>query len=247
MEIYRGKPILYDTGDFIDDYAVNRELRNDWSFLFRVSVAEGRFERLDLIPVKLSYARVDLATGGERESVLNRMERCPPRWAPSLPAVKAHWCSNAASAYSFRDLVWSCLATVCALARAGGRPREGDASKGRALVGKNNTDYGLDRPRVVMSFSNGDHESLLLRERVSPWSLTKRAQTIVRRRTNPRVPFSKRTTSSLPPGPKGCTNRPPAASCSSSGLGTDWKAAATKMASYGAYSGRPFVPSPVTT
>jgi len=75
VEIYRGKPILYDTGDFIDDYAVNPELRNDWSFLFRVSVEEGSLERLDLIPVKLSYARVDLATGGERESILNRMER----------------------------------------------------------------------------------------------------------------------------------------------------------------------------
>ena len=74
MEIYRGKPIIYDTGDFIDDYAVNPELRNDWSFLFQVSVVEGRFERLDLIPVKLSYARVDLATGGERETILNRME-----------------------------------------------------------------------------------------------------------------------------------------------------------------------------
>ena len=23
VEVYRGKPILYDTGDFIDDYAVN--------------------------------------------------------------------------------------------------------------------------------------------------------------------------------------------------------------------------------
>jgi poly-gamma-glutamate capsule biosynthesis protein CapA/YwtB (metallophosphatase superfamily) len=74
VEIYRGKPILYDTGDFIDDYAVNPELRNDWSFLFQVSVVEGRFERLDLIPVKLSHARVDLATGGERETILNRME-----------------------------------------------------------------------------------------------------------------------------------------------------------------------------
>jgi poly-gamma-glutamate capsule biosynthesis protein CapA/YwtB (metallophosphatase superfamily) len=74
VEIYRGKPILYDTGDFIDDYAVNRKLRNDWSFLFRVSVEEGRLERLDLIPVKLSYARVDLATGGEREIILDRME-----------------------------------------------------------------------------------------------------------------------------------------------------------------------------
>ena len=75
VEIYRGKPILYDTGDFIDDYTVDPELRNDWSFLFRVSVEEGGFERLDLTPVKLSYARVDLATGGERETILNRMER----------------------------------------------------------------------------------------------------------------------------------------------------------------------------
>ncbi len=56
VEIYRGKPILYDTGDFIDDYAVKPELRNDWSFLFQVSVEEGRFERLDLTPVKLSRA-----------------------------------------------------------------------------------------------------------------------------------------------------------------------------------------------
>jgi len=75
VEIYRGKPILYDTGDFIDDYAVDPGLRNDWSFLFGVSIEGGTFERLDLTPVKLSYARVDLATGGEREKILDRMER----------------------------------------------------------------------------------------------------------------------------------------------------------------------------
>ena len=75
VEIYGGKPILYDTGDFIDDYAVHPELRNDWSFLFQLSVEEGRLERLDLTPVKLSYARVDLATGGERETILDRMQR----------------------------------------------------------------------------------------------------------------------------------------------------------------------------
>src|ERR687893_416194 len=75
VEIYRGKPILYDTGDFIDDYAVDPRMRNDWSFLFRVSVEEDAFECLDLIPVKLSYARVDLATGSERETILDRMER----------------------------------------------------------------------------------------------------------------------------------------------------------------------------
>jgi poly-gamma-glutamate synthesis protein (capsule biosynthesis protein) len=75
VEIYRGKPILYDTGDFIDDYAVDPKMRNDWSFLFRVSVEGGTFEGLDLTPVKLSYAQVDLATGDEREIILDRMER----------------------------------------------------------------------------------------------------------------------------------------------------------------------------
>jgi poly-gamma-glutamate capsule biosynthesis protein CapA/YwtB (metallophosphatase superfamily) len=75
VEIYRGKPIIYDTGDFIDDYAVDPRMRNDWSFLFRVSLEEGGFQRLELTPVKLSYARVDLAKGGEREKILDRMER----------------------------------------------------------------------------------------------------------------------------------------------------------------------------
>jgi poly-gamma-glutamate capsule biosynthesis protein CapA/YwtB (metallophosphatase superfamily) len=74
VEVYRGKPILYDTGDFIDDYAIHPELRNDWSFLFRVSVEGGSFERLELTPVKLRYARVGLATGEERREILDRME-----------------------------------------------------------------------------------------------------------------------------------------------------------------------------
>src|SRR5919112_1157414 len=74
VEIYRGKPILYDTGDFIDDYAVNRELRNDWSFLFKISLEGGEFRRLELSPVTLPYARVHLAKGSEQEAILDRME-----------------------------------------------------------------------------------------------------------------------------------------------------------------------------
>jgi poly-gamma-glutamate capsule biosynthesis protein CapA/YwtB (metallophosphatase superfamily) len=74
VEIYHGKPILYDTGDFIDDYAVDPRLRNDRSFLFRVRVEDGEFRRLELFPVALSYARVELARGDEREAILDRME-----------------------------------------------------------------------------------------------------------------------------------------------------------------------------
>ncbi len=74
VEIYHGKPILYDTGDFIDDYAVDPRLRNDRSFLFRVCVEGGEFRRLELFPVALPYARVELARGDEREAILDRME-----------------------------------------------------------------------------------------------------------------------------------------------------------------------------
>ena len=73
VEIYRGKPILYDTGDFIDDYAVDPKLRNDRSFLFRLCMEGGDLRRLELFPVSLPYARVELARGDEREAVLGRM------------------------------------------------------------------------------------------------------------------------------------------------------------------------------
>src|ERR671912_1874519 len=74
VEIYRGKPILYDTGDFIDDYAVDPRLRNDWSFLFKIFLEGGEFRRLELSPVTLPYARVQLAKGSEKEAILDRMK-----------------------------------------------------------------------------------------------------------------------------------------------------------------------------
>ena len=59
-----GKFILYDTGDFLDDYAVDENLRNDWSFVFLFDVApDGAIRRLRMLPVLLDYARVDLASG----------------------------------------------------------------------------------------------------------------------------------------------------------------------------------------
>jgi len=74
VELYRGKPILYDTGDFLDDYAVDPLLRNDWSFLFRVTVSRELRMGVELIPVFLTYARVRQATGTLQESILRRME-----------------------------------------------------------------------------------------------------------------------------------------------------------------------------
>jgi poly-gamma-glutamate capsule biosynthesis protein CapA/YwtB (metallophosphatase superfamily) len=84
VEVYRGRLILYDTGDFLDDYAVDQVARNDWSFLFRVGLEAGAPSSLELVPVRLSCARVEQAAGLERESILTRMERLSAELGTSL-------------------------------------------------------------------------------------------------------------------------------------------------------------------
>lgn len=77
IEIYRGRPILYDTGDFIDDYAVDPVLRNDRSCLFKLMFDEGRLRRIELIPVTLDVAHVALARGEDFAAICAWMEqRC---------------------------------------------------------------------------------------------------------------------------------------------------------------------------
>ncbi|MFC7210388.1 CapA family protein [Natronoarchaeum sp. GCM10025321] len=59
IEVYDGKPILYDTGDFVDDYAVDDRLRNDRSFLFELSsTADGRLTELRLAPTGIDDCAV---------------------------------------------------------------------------------------------------------------------------------------------------------------------------------------------
>jgi poly-gamma-glutamate capsule biosynthesis protein CapA/YwtB (metallophosphatase superfamily) len=50
--------VLYDLGDFIDDYAVDRRLRNDLGLLFLVDLPG---DRLEAIPLKLEFAHTRLA------------------------------------------------------------------------------------------------------------------------------------------------------------------------------------------
>jgi poly-gamma-glutamate synthesis protein (capsule biosynthesis protein) len=74
IEIHQGKPILYDTGNFIDDYAVHPLLRNDRSCLFKVMFERGRLSRIELLPVSLDVGYVALARGKEFEAICARME-----------------------------------------------------------------------------------------------------------------------------------------------------------------------------
>ena len=63
IEIYKGKVILYSTGDFVDDYAVDPDERNDLSFLFRLEENAGKVDHIQLHPVRIENFQVHRATG----------------------------------------------------------------------------------------------------------------------------------------------------------------------------------------
>ncbi len=77
IEIHHGKPILYDTGDFVDDYAVDPVLRNDRSCLYELVFDRDRLLRIELVPVRLHYARVMLARGADFDAIADwTQSRC---------------------------------------------------------------------------------------------------------------------------------------------------------------------------
>jgi poly-gamma-glutamate capsule biosynthesis protein CapA/YwtB (metallophosphatase superfamily) len=74
IEVYKEKPILYDTGDFIDDYAVDPYLRNDYSFLFEVELEKNRIEKLTLIPVVINNMQVNKASKKDFQSIVSKFK-----------------------------------------------------------------------------------------------------------------------------------------------------------------------------
>jgi poly-gamma-glutamate capsule biosynthesis protein CapA/YwtB (metallophosphatase superfamily) len=62
--------VLYDLGDFLDDYAVDRKLRNDLGLLHLVDLAG---DRLEAVPLKLEFAHTRLATGDDATWIERRL------------------------------------------------------------------------------------------------------------------------------------------------------------------------------
>ncbi len=74
IEIYKGKPILYDTGDLIDDYYVDVVHKNDQQFLFLVTATGSGVESIELVPVLISNAQVNTAHGTVLDQIHERMQ-----------------------------------------------------------------------------------------------------------------------------------------------------------------------------
>jgi poly-gamma-glutamate capsule biosynthesis protein CapA/YwtB (metallophosphatase superfamily) len=72
VEVWHDKPILFDTGDFVDDYAVDPELRNDLSALFLLRTRPPAIERIDVVPVSIGRCQVNRARGADRAWLCQR-------------------------------------------------------------------------------------------------------------------------------------------------------------------------------
>jgi poly-gamma-glutamate capsule biosynthesis protein CapA/YwtB (metallophosphatase superfamily) len=58
-----GGPVLYDLGDFLDDYRIDRRLRNDLGLVFLVTLDAHGPVRLEAVPLKLEFSHTRLADG----------------------------------------------------------------------------------------------------------------------------------------------------------------------------------------
>jgi poly-gamma-glutamate synthesis protein (capsule biosynthesis protein) len=75
IECYNDSLILYDTGDFIDDYAVDPELRNDLSAFFILRVNKSGLLDLQVIPTRIFQYQVNVARQEDHDWVIRRLQQ----------------------------------------------------------------------------------------------------------------------------------------------------------------------------
>jgi poly-gamma-glutamate capsule biosynthesis protein CapA/YwtB (metallophosphatase superfamily) len=79
--------ILYDLGDFLDDYATHPVLRNDLGLLWLVDLDNSGARRVEGLPLKLDYCHTRLAAGDDAAWIERRLRRASEtlgstaRWA----------------------------------------------------------------------------------------------------------------------------------------------------------------------
>jgi poly-gamma-glutamate capsule biosynthesis protein CapA/YwtB (metallophosphatase superfamily) len=71
--------VLYDLGDFLDDYATHPQLRNDLGLLWLVTLDGAVPVAVEAVPLRLRYTRTELAEGEHRAWIVARLRTaCAP-------------------------------------------------------------------------------------------------------------------------------------------------------------------------
>jgi Bacterial capsule synthesis protein PGA_cap len=77
--------VLFDLGDFVDDYATDHELRNDLGLMFLLELRGGEPTRVSAVPIALDYCHTRLATPDEAAVIRARfVSACAALGTPVL-------------------------------------------------------------------------------------------------------------------------------------------------------------------
>jgi poly-gamma-glutamate synthesis protein (capsule biosynthesis protein) len=91
IEFHKGRPILYDTGELVDDYAVDPELRNDLGALFRVHVRGPVVDEVAALPIRIDDMRTGIATEPERSWFAKKLTAQCAALATSVEEASDGW------------------------------------------------------------------------------------------------------------------------------------------------------------
>jgi poly-gamma-glutamate capsule biosynthesis protein CapA/YwtB (metallophosphatase superfamily) len=86
VELFGGRPIMYCTGNFVDDYAVDEVERNDESFVFMLEMDGAKMSRMMLRPTVIADCQARMARGERARAIALKMARLcerlgtPARW-----------------------------------------------------------------------------------------------------------------------------------------------------------------------
>ena len=68
-------PVIFDMGDFIDDYAIDEQRRNDLGLLFLITLDGAGPARIEAVPLRLDHCRTRLAVDDDHRWITERFTR----------------------------------------------------------------------------------------------------------------------------------------------------------------------------
>ncbi len=86
IELFKGRPILYGAGDFVDDYAIDDIERNDQSFIYLMEMPDSVPRSMRLYPTLIRGCHASLAEGVYALGITDKMSdlcaafHTPIRW-----------------------------------------------------------------------------------------------------------------------------------------------------------------------
>ena len=84
-------PVLFDLGDFLDDYVVDARLRNDLGVLWLATFDGPRLAGVEAVPLRLRFAHTELATGDDARWVRHRLRRASAALGTQVSEGERGW------------------------------------------------------------------------------------------------------------------------------------------------------------